>query len=112
MKTIVGTVAEVTTARQRISDARGYPKRGKVYRRDNQGQLQHVTGDRRYDAGTLATFSPVVVTVGTLAYFDVDTGVATIPPEVRQYLKTEAELPPTIKAARETVVPLLDVGLK
>jgi hypothetical protein len=103
MKTLVGTPAEVAAAVTQISAARGYPKRGHVYRRDAQGELQHVTGDRRYDVGTIATFAPEITTSddGTVQAFDVDTGISKIPPDLLASLREEKDLPPKIREVRD-----------
>jgi hypothetical protein len=106
MKSIAGTPAEVEAARAAISTARGYPKRGRVYRRDlSTGELVHVTGDRRYDVVTVVqAFAPEVLLSedGNTACIDVDTDPGQkIPPEVAAFLKAEADLPAEIKAVKE-----------
>lgn len=100
MKSVAGTPAEIEAMRLAISDARGYPKRGQAYRRDGgTGELQHVTGDRRFDVGTLATFTPELSNSddGTLQSFDVETGTLAIPPSVVAFLRDEPDLPAKIR---------------
>lgn len=106
MRSIAGTPEEVEAARVAISTARGYPKRGHVYRRDpSTGELVLVTGDTRYDAVTVVqAFAPEVLLSpnGRIACIDVDTDPGqVIPPEVAAFLKAEADLPAEIRTIKE-----------
>ncbi len=99
MNVLIGTPAEMETARRAIAAALGYPRRGQVYRAG-----EHVTGDLRFDSGyvTAGLIEIEESTDRAVAVLDIPTEIeARLPPALRTALKPERDLPKVIADQRE-----------